>query len=133
MKCVFFYKYMLLAFNYCIYKNSRDHIVVPICYWVRGKFWISPEKCYAYAIKKTLVGKTVSLKDNRCGICMNSMRSGQGGMVRDLPRNVVHAPLKKFSLEEAHMFTRHFGIVLLVFSCILYLVMHLYKLFWSSH
>ena len=36
-------------------------------------------------------------------------------MVRDLSRGAVHAPLRKLSLEEADMFTRRFGIVLVVF------------------
>ena len=36
-------------------------------------------------------------------------------MVRDLLRGVVRTPLKKLSLEEAGMFTSHFGIVLVVF------------------
>jgi len=62
------------------------------------------------------------------------MRSGRGDMVRDLPRSAMRAPLRKLSLEEADMFKRHFGVVLVVFpSYILYLFMHVYKLFWSSH
>ena len=51
----------------------------------------------------------------KCGVCMSYMRSGQDDMVKDLPRGAVHAPLRKLSLEEADMFTRHFGIVLVVF------------------
>ena len=36
-------------------------------------------------------------------------------MVRDLSRGAVRAPLRKLSLEEADMFTRHFEIVLVIF------------------
>ena len=61
------------------------------------------------------MGKAVSLRDSRCGVCMSSMRSGRDNMVRDLPRGAVRAPLRKLSLEEADMFTRRFRIVLVVF------------------
>ena len=55
------------------------------------------------------------VRDSRCGVCMSSMRSGRGGIVRDLPRGAVRAPLRKLSLEEANIFTKRFGIVLIVF------------------
>ena len=57
----------------------------------------------------------MSLRDSRCGVCMNSMNSGRGDMVRDLPRGTMCMTLRKLSLEEADMFTRHFGIVLVIF------------------
>ena len=105
---------MLLAFNYCIQK-----FVWRYCYTylllVEGKNRISPERRYACAIEKALVGKAVSLRDSGCGVCMSSMRSGRGDMVRDFPRGAVRAPLKKLSLEEADIFTRRFRIVLIVF------------------
>ena len=81
----------------------------------KGKSRISPERRYAFAIKKALAGKTVSRRDSGCGVCMSSMRSGRGDMVRDLPRGAVRALLRKLSLEEANMFTRRFEIVLVVF------------------
>ena len=84
---------------------------------------------YACAIKKALAGKTVSRRDSGCGVCMSSMRSGRGGMVKDLLRGTVHAPLRNLSLEEADMFTRRFEVVLINSSYVLYLFMHLYKLF----
>ena len=77
------------------------------------------------------MGKTVSLRDNKCGVCISCMRSGRDDMVRDILRGAMRAPLRKLSLEEAGMFTRYFGIVLVVSSYVLYLFMHLYKLFWS--
>ena len=70
---------------------------------------------HAYAIEKALVGKAMSLRDSGCGVCMSSTRSGRGDMVRDLPRGVVCASLRKLSLEEADMFTRCFEIVFVVF------------------
>ena len=69
------------------------------------------------------MGKAVSLRDIKCGVCMSSMRLGRGDMVRDLPRGAVLAPLRKLSLEEADMFTRRFGIVLVVFL-IRFIVVH---------
>ena len=60
------------------------------------------------------MGKVVSLKDNGCGVCISSMGSSRGGMVRDLPRGAVRAQLRKLSLEEADMFARHFGVVLVI-------------------
>ena len=105
---------MLLAFNCCIQKS-----VWPYCYTylllAEDKSRISSERRYACAIEKALVGKVVSLRNNRCGVCMSSMRSGQCDMIRDLSRGAVRAPLRKFLLEEADMFTRCFGIVLVVF------------------
>jgi len=88
----------------------------------KGKIRTSPERRYACAIEKALAGKTVNRRDNGCGVCMSSMRSGQGYMVRDLPRGAVHAPLRKLSLEEANMFARHFGVVLVISSYVLYYV-----------
>ena len=70
------------------------------------------------------MGKAMSLRDSICAVCVSSMRSGQGDMVRDLPRGVVHASLRKLSLEEADMFTRHFRIVLIVFLIRFILFMH---------
>ena len=61
------------------------------------------------------MGKVVSLRDSRCGVCMSSMRSGQSDMVRDLPRDVVRALLLKLSLKEADTFIRRFRIVLVIF------------------
>ena len=92
---------------------------------------ISLERFYACAIEKALVGKTMSLRDSGCGVYMSSMRSGQGDMIRDLPRGAVHASLRKLLLEEADMFSRNFVVVLVISSYVLYLFMHLYKLFWS--
>ena len=64
------------------------------------------------------MGKIVSVRDNECSAYMSSMRVGQGDMVRDLPRGAIHVLLRKISLEESDMFTRHFEIVLIVSSCI---------------
>ena len=69
----------------------------------------------------------MSLRDNGYGVCMSSMRSSQCDIVKDLPRSAMHAPLRKLSLEETDMFTRHFEIVLVVSSYVLYLFMHVYK------
>ena len=68
------------------------HTVVPMCCYPRTKAWISPKRPCTCAIEKALMGNTMSVKDNRCGDCMSSMRSGQGDMVRDLLRGVMHAP-----------------------------------------
>ena len=105
---------MLLVFNYCIQKSVWAYCCTYLLL-AEGKSWISPKRRYACAIEKALVRKAVSLRDSRCGVCMSSMRSGRGDMVRDLSRGAVHAPLRKLSLEEADMFTRRFGIVLVVF------------------
>jgi len=61
------------------------------------------------------MGNPVSLRDNGCDVCMSSMRLGRGDMVRDLSRDVVRAPLRKLLLEKADIFTRRFGIVLVIF------------------
>ena len=105
---------MLLAFNCCIQKSVWPYCCTHLLL-AEGKSRISPERRYACAIKKALVGKVVSLRDNRCGVCMNSIRSDRGDIVRDLPRGVVHAPLRNLSLEKADMFTRRFKIVLVIF------------------
>ena len=81
----------------------------------RGQKLDIPREAYACAIEKALVGKPVSLRDSRCGVCMSSMRSGRGDMVRDFPRGAMSAPLRELSLEEADILTRRFGIVLIVF------------------
>ena len=114
--------------NCCIYKICVA-IYCTYLLLVEGKSRISPERRYACAIEKALVGKTVSLRNKGYGACMSSMRSGQSDMVRDLPRGAMRAPLRKLSLEEANVFTGHFGVVLVVLSYILYLIMHRYKLF----
>ena len=88
---------MLLNFNCCFQKfvslYCSNYLLL-----TEGKSPISPERRYACAIEKALMGKAMSLRDSRCGVCMSSMRSGRGDMVRDLPRGVVRAPLKKLSL-----------------------------------
>jgi len=80
-----------------------------------GKSQISLERRYTCAIEKALVGKAVSLRGSRCGVCISSMRSGRDDMVGDLLKGTVRVPLRKLSLEEGDMFTRHFKIVLIVF------------------
>ena len=133
---LFFYEKSCYIYELCCSKN--------ICYWLltiafikfvwphyctylllaEGKSRISLERHYACAIEKALVGKVVNLRDSGCGVCMSSMRSGRDNLVRDLPRGVVRASLRKLSLEEADMFTRRFGIALVVSSYVLYLFMH---------
>ena len=63
----------------------------------RGQKSDIPERRYACAIEKALVGKAVSLRDNGRGVCMSSMRLGRGNMVKDLPRGVLRALLRKLS------------------------------------
>ena len=53
---------------------------------------------------------------------MSSVRSGRDDVVRDLPRGTVRAPLRKLSLEEADIFAKHFGVVLVISSYVLYYV-----------
>ena len=83
-----------------------------------------PQETLCMHHEKDLMRKTVSLRDNECGVCMSSMRSGQGDMVRDLLRGAMRAPMRKLSLEEVDMFTSHLRVVLVVYSYVLYMFMH---------
>ena len=98
-----------------LHSKIRVAILLHLFVVGRGQKLDIPREAYACAIEKALVGKPVSLRDNRCGVCMSSMRSGRCDMVRDLLRGAVRAPLRKLSLEVADMFTRRFGIVLVIF------------------
>ena len=121
MRCVFLENicrwFSTIAFIKFVWPYCCTHLLL-----FKGKSRISPERRYACAIKKALAGKTVSRRDSGCGICMSFMRSGRGYMVRDFPRGAVRAPSRKLSLEEANMFPRHFGVVLVISSYVLYYV-----------
>ncbi|XP_052210811.1 uncharacterized protein LOC127813699 [Diospyros lotus] len=73
-----------------------------------GKSRISLERRYSCTIEKALMGKTMRLRNNGCGVCMRSIRSGRGDMVRDLLRGTMCVSLRKLSFEKADIFTRHF-------------------------
>ena len=74
--------------NICCWLSTVAFIksMWPYCnaylFYPREKVLIFPKRHYACAIKKAIVGKTVSLRDNECGVCMSFTRSGRGDMER---------------------------------------------------
>ena len=114
INCIFLKIYVVSFLTIAFIKFMWPYCC-PYLLLAEGKSWISLERRYAYTIKKALMEKAVSLRDNESGVCMSSMRSGWGDMVRDLLRGAMLAPLGKLSLEKADMFTRCFGIVFICF------------------